>query len=166
MNRKIAVSTIAVVLVIVILIAAYFLVSKPATATMVSVEPGSITQAVSQDFTVNISVSNVNDLYGWELKFTWNSSILSLVRVTEGGFLKSQGQTFFTYNNTASYVLVDCTLLGNVSGITGEGILASIQMHVNGQGSCNLVLYDVKLINSIEQTIDNTLNSGHFSTPS
>jgi hypothetical protein len=80
--------------------------------------------------------------------------------------LKGGGQTFFTYNETDSYVLVDCTLLGNLTGVSGDGVLASIQLHVQGQGSCDLLLGDVQLINSVQQTVSNTVNNGYFSASS
>jgi hypothetical protein len=166
MNRKIVIFL--TVLVIVVIAAAYFLINRTASMTIVYVDPGTIEKGVGQDFIVNVSASNVDNLYGWEFKLGWNAAILDLLGVTEGMFLKSGGSTFFTYrlNETVGYVLVDCSLLGNVGGVNGTGALASIQLHVRSGGSCDLNLYDTKLVDPSAQTIDHTANSGHFSASS
>lgn len=165
MNRKIL-AAVVVILVIAIAIVAYFSVSWPVAAAVVKVDPGTVQKTVDEDFAVNITVSSVQDLYGWEFELGWNSSVLGFSSVTEGSFLKSRAQTFFTYNASASYVLLDCSLLGNVTGVSGDGVLASIQLHVNGSGSCDLALSDVQLINSAEHAMGSTADSGYFSTGS
>jgi len=77
---------------------------------------------IGQNFSVYINISDVIDLYGWELRLGWNSTILDAIAVGEGPFLKSGGNTFFTYkiNNTEGFVLVDCTLLGDIPGVSGN----------------------------------------------
>ena len=167
MNRKVL-AAIVILVIIVVAVVAYFMINWTIASAAVNVEPGNIQKPIGQDFVVNISVSNVKDLFGWELKLEWNPSILDFVNATEGSFLKSTGPTFFSpqYNATTSSVLVDCTLTGERAGVNGNGVLASIQLHVRGQGSCDLVLEDVKLVNSAVQSINGAVNSGHFSTSS
>lgn len=52
-------------------------------------------------FTLNITVTDVTNLYGWEVKLYYDSSILNGTSVSEGSFLKGTGETFFesTLNN-------------------------------------------------------------------
>lgn len=115
---------------------------------------------------MDICVSNVIDLYGWEFKLGWNTTILDAVSVSEGQFLKSGGATFFTYkiNNTLGYMVVDCTLLGSVSGVSGSGILATVKFYVEGVGECPIDLYDSVLINSAEEAIKHTAVDGYYCT--
>ena len=40
------------------------------------------------DFTVDINVSDVVDLYGWQANITWDPSVINATSVTEGAFLK------------------------------------------------------------------------------
>jgi len=135
-----------------------------ASTATISVNPPTSTAAVGQTFMIDINVSDVVDLYGWEFKLGWNSTLLDAVNVTEGAFLKQGGDTFFAskINNTAGYMLVDCTLLGNVSGVSGNGILATIEFYVEERGECTLDLYDTTLINSTEQSITHTTVDGNF----
>ncbi|NIW13776.1 MAG: hypothetical protein GWN31_07570, partial [Candidatus Thorarchaeota archaeon] len=102
------------------------------------------------------------DLYGWEFKLGWNPNLLDVVDVTEGPFLKQGGETFFTkkINDTEGYILVDCTLLGNVSGVSGDGTLAYVKFYAEIQGSCVLDLYDTELVSSVEQPIDHIAEDG------
>ena len=51
------------------------------------VSPSSIAVNVDQTFEVDINVSGVSDLYGWEFKLGWNSSLLEALNVTENSFL-------------------------------------------------------------------------------
>jgi hypothetical protein len=133
--------------------------------TTLYIDPQTNKKAVGQDFIINISISNVADLYGWQLQLSWNKTILDVVNVTEGTFLGSREQTFFsqTINETGS-LLSFCTRLGNISGVNGSGVLATIQFHVRGNGECNLLLYGTILVSSSEKSIAHTVKSGKFST--
>jgi len=99
----------------------------------------------------------------WEFKLGWNASLLEVVSVEEGGFLKSGGETFFSekINNTDGYVHLACTLLGDVSGVNGSGILAIIEFHVKATGECVLDLYDTALGDSNLQPIVHVANDGY-----
>ena len=138
--------------------------SKPAGVAVVFVNPQNSSAAVGQDFAVNINVSNVADLYGWEFKLGWNDTILHLQNVTEGSFLRNSGATFFTHslNSTGPHIVVDCTRLADLPEASGSGTLSTVTFHVQQSGSCDLNLYDSVLINSFEQSMNCTAEGGHF----
>jgi len=166
MNKKIII--VICLLAVLATTLAYLTINIPSSPTAVFVDPPTATATVSQNFTINVNISNVVDLYGWRFKLKWNPTILDVINVTEGGFLQNEGDTFFfpTINNTIGYIDVDCTLLGDIKGVNGSGILATIQFHVRQNGSCILDLYDTMLLDSLEQPqlITHTVNDGHFST--
>jgi hypothetical protein len=136
----------------------------------VSVVPSLVTVTVGQDFSINVTISNVVDLYGWEFRLNWTASLIDPVNAAEGPFLKAGGSTIFTYetNATAGSVLVDCTLLGNIPGVSGSGTLAILTFQVKSAGQSPLNLNNVTLINSLEQSIPNqeVSGNGHFVYPS
>lgn len=144
----------------------YVVVNWPKAQVALYIDPQTISRPIGQDFTININVSDIADLYGWQLRLRWNATVLSAVNVTEGSFLKQSGSTFFTFriNNTAGYIVIDCTLLGNQPGVSGKGQLVTIQFQVKERGACSLDLYDSILLNSSEQTIAHTIRDGQFST--
>jgi len=134
--------------------------------TTVYVHLSTRTVAVGQTFIVEVKISEVGDLYGWEFKLRWNPNLLDVVDVTEGPFLKQGGDTFFAKktNNTAGNILVDCTLLGNVSGVSGNGTLATVKFYAEVQGESILDLYDTILINSHEIAITHIPIDGTVTT--
>jgi hypothetical protein len=139
--------------------------TSSSTAT-IYVDPQESIGTIAQNFTISICISDVADLYGWEFKLGWNATILDSVEVSEGSFLKSGGSTFFTYktNNTLGYMIVDCTLLAQVPGVSGSGVLATIKFHVKSIGECILDLYDTILVNSVEQAIEHISIDGYYYT--
>ncbi|MEM2518245.1 MAG: cohesin domain-containing protein, partial [Candidatus Bathyarchaeia archaeon] len=143
-----------------------FDVETSSTTATVYVNPEEIVGAVGLNFTINVDVSNVTDLYGWEFKLGWNITVLDVVEVYEGTFLKNVGDTFFAYkvNSTAGYIIADCTLLGMVQGASGNGTLATIKFYVKYGGDSVLDLFEVILIDSNEQIIPNTAIDGYYYT--
>jgi len=134
-----------------------------ASSTTVSVSPSTITASVGQNFTVNVTVSNIYDLYGWQFRLNWTAGLIEVVKVIEGPFLKLGGSTYFYWNanSTAGRMVADCTLLGNVPGVSGSGTLATITFNVKGVGQSPLTLWDVVLLNSFEQSISCQVVSGY-----
>jgi hypothetical protein len=116
MNRKIV--TVVCLLAILVVVLAYVILSSP-PSTLLFVEPQTLQGTTGQNFTINITISHVSRLYGWEVKIGWNASVLDLVDVVEGSFLKNAGLTFFTHvtNVTSGYSLIDCTLTGIAAGV-------------------------------------------------
>jgi len=99
----------------------------------------------------------------WEFKLGWNASLLEVVSVEEGGFLKSGGETFFLKKLNASegFVHVYCTLLGNVSGVSGGGTLLTVEFNATGKGECDILLDKVNLGDSLIHTIPCVQVKGH-----
>lgn len=54
----------------------YTAISAPGVTTL-SVEPSSIAKYLNNDFTVDINVTDVTDLYSFQLNITWNNAILN-----------------------------------------------------------------------------------------
>jgi hypothetical protein len=164
MNRKVIIVACLLTILVVVAIA-YVILSSP-SSTLLYVDPQTVHGTTSQNVTINISISNVADLYGWELKLGWNASLLNLVSVNEGLFLKSGGATFFTYhlNTTDEHLVVDCTLEGNVPGVNGTGTLMMAQFQVIENGTCDLNLYDTQVFDSKGTAMSHLVHGGHFNS--
>jgi len=128
-----------------------------AMSTCVFLDPPTQTVgAIGDFFTVNVSIADVFDLYGYGFKLYYNSTVMNGTQVIEGSFLKSGGRTFFRimnftdhYDSTHGVVWIVCSLLGNVSGISGNGTLATIKFESVSVGdSVPLDLVDVELFDS------------------
>jgi PKD repeat protein len=120
----------------------------------VSLDPSSyVATSLNETFTVNITISNVQSLWGWEANITWDPHYLNLLGKHEGGFIKDQvDSTFFSATKVANNVvnLLDaCSSSGSEEdqAASGSGILATMQFQVIKQTlSTSLLLSDISLL--------------------
>jgi len=128
-----------------------------ATSTWAFLDPSTQTVgAIGDFFTVNVSIADVFDLYGYGFKLYYDSTVMNGTQVIEGSFLKSGGRTLFWvmnftdhYDSTHGVVWIVCSLLGNVSGVSDSGVLATIKFESVSVGdSIPLHLADVELFDS------------------
>jgi len=142
--------------------------SANGSITCVYVQPHEQTiNALGENFTVNINVKYALDLYGYEFKLYYNSTILKGINVTEGPFLKQKGQTFFyivafndNYNSTHGILWIDSCLIGDTFGADGEGTLATITFKSLKQGYSLISLDSVELVDSRKNPIQNQVIDG------
>ena len=131
---------------------AYFMTPEAyGSPTTVQVSPINSTGDVGQTVRVNVTISDVANLTGWEFKLFFLNSILNCTGVTEGTFLKNVGGTFpiidivDTFNSTHGRILAACVLTGSDVTANGSGDLAEITFKAIGPGDTALHLQDVKL---------------------
>jgi len=109
---------------------------------VIAIEPAEIKDiSPGGSFRVNVTVSDVSEVYGWQVNITFNPQILNVDNVTEGTFLKQVNQTVFmkTIDNTGGYVLLSATFFPiPEQGASGSGLLTQIAFSVKGSGSSSL----------------------------
>jgi PKD repeat protein len=140
------------------------LIRGDATA-LVFVDPPSQYVELGDSFTVNVSITDVSNLFGYEFDLYYpNNFINGTGSVIQGDFLKSDGvdTAFFVINFTdnynATYGLVEvvCVRMGSVPGVNGNGTLATISFKSLALGiSIPLHLADVFLSDSNAALISN-----------
>jgi len=100
---------------------------------------------------LNVSASDVTDLYGYQFSLNFQPNLLQAMSITEGGFLASGGTTFFdpgVINNAGGTVsFIFDTLIGPVPGVNGSGLLATINLRAVGAGLAQVSLSDVLAVN-------------------
>jgi hypothetical protein len=115
------------------------------TAT-VYIDPPEITGITrGESFNIDFSVSDVSDLFGWQVPVFFLSRVINVVDVQEGPFLANLGSTYFVegtvtnnFNATHGVVWLACTLMGVDHGADGSGILATVNFIVVGVGETPL----------------------------
>lgn len=132
-------------------------IAVEATSAQVLLDPSTQTVgAVGDSFTANVSVTDVSSLYSYEFKLYYKSAVINGTQAVAGSFLKSSGRTLFRvinftdhYDSTYGVVWIVCSLLENVSGASGSGVLARIEFSSVSVGySVPLHLADVELFDS------------------
>lgn len=146
----------------------FFYLQVSADGTVISLQPqASRVWGAEEEFEVNVTVAGVSGLYGWELKLYYDSSLLNGTSITEGSFLSSNGSTHFfnfgfddNYSATQGRVSAACSLLGNISGVSGRGVLATIGFKTKTLGGSLLTLSDTKLGDSAGKLIAHNAFNG------
>ena len=99
-------------------------------------------------FTLNLSARNVIDLAGWQFDIAFDPAVLKAVEVTEGDFLKTKGgSTFFqkgTIDNATGKIAKLSSALLSGGGVTGTGMLLSIQFSAKAGSETQLKLQNVQ----------------------
>jgi hypothetical protein len=133
-----------------------------------------IVQNASQPVVLNLTITNVTDLYGWQASIYFENIVLNCVDASEGSFLNASGSTFWPppsinniFNETQGNALPGCILIGNVSGVSGSGVLATMTFQVVGGGNATVHIdpNDTKLIDSHDHSIPYTTADAAVSVP-
>ena len=113
------------------------------------------TQTVSASFSININVTNADDIYAWEFKLSYNTTALTATNVVEGSFLSAGGSTQFNktindaHNATHGVVYAYCSLIGDVQGVSGSGTLAIVSFNIDAgaeEKTYDLNLHEAKFV--------------------
>jgi hypothetical protein len=134
--------------------------------TVVEVNPQTISANLGERFTVNITVIEVQNLYGIEVSLRWNSSILDPVNVDirlgqTDGVLHSPPPVYIVENLTkeSEYVLA-ATSMNPAPSFNGSGNIVSITFNVTNPGDSELDLetrlWDYPPPNEASSPIDHT----------
>ena len=105
---------------------------------------------VGNVFTLDIEIFGVLDLFGWQMDLGFSpSALVSASPATEGSFLGG-GQTFDggTVDNILGTITTMFSALSGITGVSGDGILASISFAALNAGTATFSLSTVMLIDS------------------
>jgi len=176
------------VLVVVLLLSVSYLSKvayvKATSETLVKVDPYVSSEPIGETFTVNITVVNVQNLYGVEVALYWNASILQVVGVdvrlgvesySDGVLYEGTQGIFIAQNKTVQeggkYLLAG-TSMDPAPPFDGSGNIVRITFTVAAIGNCMLHL-ETKLADwpppdrkpRISWPINHTTNDGFFEIP-
>lgn len=133
----------------------------------ISVIPQTSFVLPEQDFNVSITVSNVNNLYTYQVYINFSSEILEVKDIFQGDFL-SRG-TFTTFwqpkwNNTEGLIQVWESMLRPDPPSFGSGELFKVAFKAKKGGSSLLHLFETKLIDNFKAPIRHETKDGIVTT--
>lgn len=147
----------ALLLISIISLTAISPLSNAQQTTALSIDPSSTQLTAAQVGTtinVKLTVSNVQNLSGWNLNLTWNPQVLNLTQIQEGSFLTNAGTTLFTWipasspvSRSQGYLQGVADVLLTNSGVSGNGVLATLSFKVISTGASPISIDGSTLIN-------------------
>jgi hypothetical protein len=131
----------------------------------VYVDPSRIVDPIltpCKNFSISVKIMNATDLYSFEFKMSFNSSLLNAKAAVLGDFFPPSVAPNILIDNTAGYIHFSASLSASETPKSGNGTLAIIEFHVEGIGKCDLHLYDVKLRDQTSQELPHEPADGYF----
>jgi len=161
MVRKILLTKLMLSALVVALFSTIFSSTVQAENAKLYIDPPYVANVnVGDTFKINVTVSNVVDLYGWQFSLFYRGDVLNGTEITEGPFLKTHPDTdntmFLTpvftdaYNGTHGLIIASGTLSGVHGGVSDSGTLATVSFNVKEPSSSILHLTGTKLVDSAE----------------
>ncbi|MBN2459908.1 hypothetical protein JXB28_06510 [Candidatus Woesearchaeota archaeon] len=157
-----------------VLLALIFIIGLSNASALVSVFPDSSTLDVcpGNNVSINITISGVSGVYGFQFDLNYNSSILDLVSVANGTFLSNNGQNsvFCLQPDLSSAGLIDdfaCSIMGESGSTPVSGVLATINFRLKEvsayPATSIFTLSDVKLSDMDSNALDDSSADGQAS---
>lgn len=139
-------------------------ITMPST-TYVHPSPSETRITLGVTFPVDVMVTNVTNLYGFEIKLYYNTTILNALNASEGSFLKQAGNTMIfanVVNDDEGYIWFAVTLLGAENSVNGDGHLFKtfFNASMSAAGTSSLTFETVKLSDPQSQAIDRYVING------
>ena len=137
----------------------------PPPAADLSVNPRSISNrslTPSNNFQVSVNIEHATGVAFFNFKLNFNSSIIKAQQVIFGGFFPPPITPTIEVNNVTGYVRVSATLDPSAPSRNGSGTLATIEFHVEGNGSTTLSLTDVQIKDKQSRVLPVNVYDGFF----
>src|ERR1022692_4738817 len=150
-----------IVSVVAVLAAALLFV--PLLTAQAVISAGSTDVLVDQIFNLPVSIADASDVYAFQFDLAFDPTILQLLSISEGSFLPSAGSTFFipgAIDNIGGNAISNAdTLVGDISGASGDGDLVDFTFQAISPGASPLALSNGILLDSGFNDIPVTLPS-------
>jgi len=127
--------------------------------------------APGESFTIDVNVTDVANLQGYEFKLEFNNTLINATAVTPGpihpaGTLYIPGREInSTYiwtplQNVSDGFVWAGAVLPLFQTFTGSGIMMTINFTALATGNCTLHLYDTELVDSLGEYLEHTTLDG------
>jgi hypothetical protein len=142
-----------------------FLVMVPvvnATETKLYVDPEAMIVVKNQTFTVNVTVSEVNDLCGYTFNVTWNSDILQYTddEIDLWEELSNGTECFAMTEQTEDSYWIAMVILWDIPSFNGSADLVTLTFKALEVGNSSLTLNDTYLSDSWGNPINHMITNG------
>ena len=109
-----------------------------------------MTTTGTESFTLTLNATSVIDLFGYALDIVFDPTIVALVDAPFGVFLDAEGITVTSQSveNPVGTLIVGQSRVGAVPGVTGSGVLLTLNFTAVAPGSTTVVMQNTAAIDS------------------
>ncbi|MDH5450498.1 MAG: right-handed parallel beta-helix repeat-containing protein [Candidatus Bathyarchaeota archaeon] len=137
--------------------------------TLIAVCPQTINLTASDSFTINVNVINVTDLEAYAFMLEYNATIVSVTRISLGGFFPKDSYVVekkiltarLEGGKTSVISVAVCGPLGSHFKVNGNGTLATVRFKAISTGSCILKLHETMLVKDSSVRIPHNVVNGY-----
>lgn len=123
-----------------------------ATEATIVVEPASLeVPAPDETFTVNITITDAIDLWGWSCVVSWNSSVIDCTKKELGPFNPEGAALIGWINNEKGEIPKLAMGCIEENTVSGDGVLAILTFTAKNEGNVNLNISEANYINYPDQ---------------
>ncbi len=112
---------------------------------------------IDDTFILHINPQDVTDLAGWQSDIVFDPTVLEVISVNEGDFLKQEGETTFfqkgTIDNEVGKIRGISSIRLNGEGVSGTGTLLSVAFSAKAIGESRLTLNNFQFGSSTGEII-------------
>lgn len=133
-----------------LIVIATSLMGKPAfaqSATVVRVDPSTLSAQVNDRVNLSIKVDNIANLSGIELHLSFNQSVLEVIEVTNGGFVAADFTAQNIFDNAAGTIDYAVAQM-NRAPAQGSGTLLNIAFRAKANGNSAVTLRGTQAVPS------------------
>lgn len=132
----------------------FFGVNFAQPPTIMYVDPPNLSIPLGTQFTVDIKVLAVNNLYAFEFWLGYDTNFLDAIDVVNGSFLNPPSHVVVkNINDTAGYINFGWTSISPAPPANGDGTLATITFTCTASGKTPLHLYSTSLFDFLNNPI-------------
>ncbi len=128
------------------------------------VEPAQLEVAPNQRFQVQVTIADVENLGGFQVRLAYDPSVLEVKDAAVEEFLTSTGRTEIPVgpqvDNDGGTVVLGAATFGDAAGPNGSGVLATITCKALGEGSSELTLEDVQVMDTAAGSLSMQMEGG------
>jgi len=114
-------------------------------------------------FSIDVNVTDAANLYGFEFKLNYDTTLLTATDVELVLFLNEPTYNTTTIDNDAGYVMINVTSQSPAAPRSGSGVIASIDFSVEGEGGGDFSFSDSRMVDSLGVELLHTDFGGSFS---
>jgi hypothetical protein len=128
------------------------------------VEPAQLEVPAGQRFQVRVTIAGVENLGGFQVRLAYDPSVLEVKDAAVEEFLTSTGRTKIPVgpqvDNDGGSVVLGAATFGDAAGPNGSGVLATITCKALGEGSSELTLEDVQVMDTAAGSLSVEMEAG------